>query len=62
MKNYLSFLFITLFVARVSIPMGERRSYPDVVSFTEGNGFYRLVLFNNKIVFVPSMWTIIEER
>ena len=62
MRNGLAWILCFLFIARVLIPT-QTKVYDNVesVTFVEG-GIYRLTLKNGKIVSVPSMWTVIEEK
>lgn len=59
----MKWLFSFLFIVRVSIPFGLKVTYDDVkdVVATHANTF-QLILSNDKIVLVPIMWTVIEEK
>ena len=57
MKNLLLFLFI----ARVAIPMGLKVTYENVETVSNEDMNYKLVLTDGRIVFVPTMFTVIEE-
>lgn len=61
MPNVLK-LLILLFVARVSVPMGERRTYPNVTEVVVVGDAYKLTLSDNSTVWVPVQFTVIEER
>lgn len=62
MKN----LLILLFIARVGIPMGLKATYYDVVSVSwdlaKGGMHYQLTLKDGRTVYVPMMFTVIEEQ
>lgn len=59
----LKYLFIVLFCARIAIPLGEKRIYPDVIKIDViDNQVYKLTLFSGKVVYAPVQFTVIEER
>lgn len=57
MKN----LLMLLFIAKVTIPMGQSVTYKDVETFFVQDGNYKLVLKDGRNVWVPIMWTVVEE-
>lgn len=57
MKN----LFLFLFIARVTIPMGQKVTYENVETFFAQGEHYRLILADGRTVYVPTSWTVIEE-
>lgn len=58
LKNLLCFIFI----ARVMIPMNVK-VYDNVIVWSIFHeNVYRLCLSNGTDVYVPAMWTIIEEK
>lgn len=61
MKNLLLVALLAFYV-QVKIPAGMSRSYDDVQSFFARDGYYCLTLRNNKTVYVPMFFTIIEEK
>ncbi len=62
MKNLVKLLLVTLFVARIAVPMGEKHTYPDVTKVEVVGESYKLTLFSGKTVYVPVQFTVIEER
>lgn len=62
MKHILLSLLVAFFV-QVKIPAGMSRTY-DNVKAVDGFGTFtlRLVLENDKVVYVPALFTIIEEK
>lgn len=59
----MKYLFCFLFIARVLIPT-QSRIIDNIKNFdyASQDGIYRLFLTNGKTVYVPIMWTIIEEK
>lgn len=62
--NKILLSLVLAFFVQVKIPAGMSRSYDDVKSFTlHPSGFaYVLTLKDGKIVYVPALFTIIEEK
>ncbi len=58
MKN----LLMLLFIAKVTIPMGQSVTYKNVKDITGTDGCYRLTLDDGRMVWVPKEWTVIEEQ
>lgn len=62
MKNFL-LLALLAFYVQVKIPAGMSRTYDNVKSVDVFGGFtLRLVLENDKVAYVPALFTIIEEK
>lgn len=63
-KNWLLSAILVTFFVQVKIPAGMSRSYDDVKAvFIMEDGFtIRLILKDDKIVYVPALFTIIEEK
>ena len=61
MRNF-KWLFLVLFTAKVTMPMGPRVAYYDVQSVKIEGFAYVLTLFTGKTVYVPIMFTVIEEQ
>ncbi len=57
MKN----LLLLLFIARVAIPMGMKVTIENIETVWPEGMYYRLDLVGGKKVFVPTMFTVIEE-
>lgn len=59
-------LWLLLFIARVGIPMGLKATYYDVVKvnwdLAKGGMHYELTLQDGRTVYVPMMFTVIEEQ
>ncbi len=51
-----------LFVARITFPMGSKITINDIQRVEVREDAYVLLLANNKTVYVPIMWTMIEEQ
>jgi hypothetical protein len=63
MNKILLSLLLAFFV-QVKIPAGMSRSYDDVkhITFLPDGVTIQLTLKNDKIVFVPALFTVIEEK
>lgn len=61
MKKIILSVLLTFFV-QVKIPAGMSRTYDDVISFFARDGYYVLLLKDNKTVYAPILFTIIEEK
>lgn len=51
-----------VFIVRVTIPMGQTKTYEAKSCESYRDGVYQLVLTDGRKVVVPIMWTIIEEK
>lgn len=62
MKNIMLLALLTFFV-QVKIPAGMSRSYDNVKAVDSFTLFtLRLTLANDKVVYVPALFTIVEEK
>ena len=56
-------LLVLLFIARVTIPMGQKVTYENVEKILSiSDGMYHLWLADGRDVYVPVMFTVIEEK
>lgn len=55
-------LLVLLFIARVTIPMGQKAVYENVERYTCYGEWTVLRLEDGKLVQVPTMFTVIEEK
>lgn len=60
--NTLKILIMTLFMVRIAIPFGFKRTYEAKSVELYSAHAYRIVLMNDKILFAPILFTIIEEK
>lgn len=58
----MKWLLSLIFIVRVTIPFGATKTYEATNVQAWSDGFYRLVLTNDKVVYVPIMWTLVEEK
>lgn len=63
MKNILAALMVAFFV-QVKVPAGLSRTYDNVksASLCDDGFVWRLVLANDKVVYTPALFTIVEEK
>lgn len=62
-KNWLLSVILFTFFVQVKIPAGMSRIYDNVKAVDGFGGFtLRLTLANDKVVYVPALFTIIEEK
>jgi len=54
-------LLSLVFIVRVTIPMGHQKNY-EAKKIEVGTNYYYLTLTNDKLVYVPIMFTTIEEK
>lgn len=61
--NKIVLTLMLAFFVQVKVPAGMSRTYENVKSVDGFGGFtLRLVLENDKVVYVPALFTIIEEK
>ena len=53
---------VLLFTVTVRIPMQGKQKFKNVVEVVPFEYYYELRFANGKSVFVPVMWTIVEEE
>lgn len=60
----MKYLIIIAFIVTVKVPWGLKQVYKNVESFDlHPSGFvFTLVLSDKRTVYVPSQWTIVEEK
>jgi hypothetical protein len=56
------FILLALFTVTTKMPLDDRRVYKNVKAVEISQYFYKLTLSNDKIVYVPVMFTIVEEQ
>lgn len=63
MKNWI-LLGLTLFLVKVKVPFGADETYRHVksIDYINNGQVVKVILSDDRVAFVPAMWTTIEEE